>query len=106
MTTSSLGATYAPERDWTAEPASPLADPLLSLTQHGPSSFRTNDLDRFARWIGQFAFVRAPGRSPHEYGRFVRSRQLIVAYHSTTLLIQGQHVDATVRLLSTQAGDE
>lgn len=100
-------ATYDARADWTAESANPWTDPLLILIPRGPVSFTASDLDRFTRWIAQFGYRRDPGRSPSEYGRFVRHRQLIVAYANTgTLLVQGAYVDATVRLLSTQASEE
>jgi hypothetical protein len=106
MSTPLSGATYAPELDWTAEPQTPAADPLLSLTSYGPSSFTASNLDRFAVWIESAGFQRQPGRSPSEYGRFVRGRQLIVAYFSRTLLVQGQNVDQTRALLGRLAGVE
>lgn len=97
-------ASYDARLDWTAEQPAPRTDPLLSLSAYGPSSFVASDLDRFARWIAHFGFVRMPGRSSHEYARFARHRQLIVAYHSRTLLIQGAYADATHRLLAELAG--
>lgn len=99
----SQSAFYDPRADWTHTPAAPPPDPLLRLTPAGPASFTVNDLDRLIRWLESAGFHQEPARSPSEYRRLARGRQLVVIYHSMTALVQGQRVDET-RALLAQAG--
>lgn len=93
------GASYDAQSDWTHTPSVPEIDPCLWLTSVGRVSFQASDLEHFAAWIQCAGWRRESSRSSAEFARFVRGRQLIVAYHTQTLLIQGQHVDATLELL-------
>lgn len=93
------GAAYDPGADWTAAPAAPPPDPNLRLLPRGTGvSFDVNDPELLSRWLQSAGWRALPGRSPSEYARMMRGRQLIVLY-ARSALIQGCCTAETLALL-------
>jgi hypothetical protein len=89
---------HTPDRPTTAPP------PAQVQRRRSPVSFAATDVELLAAWLRGQGWRAAPGRSPSEHSRMLRGRQLVVIYHSGSVLVQVGQVEQSLALLAELVG--
>lgn len=71
----------------------------LALRRRSPSSFDCWNIPALAEWLEAHGLDPRPGRISSEYGRYCRGGQLVVLYHSGSVVVQGTETERSVALL-------
>lgn len=74
---------------------------LSALTQRTPHSFTTADPTTIATWLRTAGFRDLTVRSAYELARLQLGGELVIVYHSGSLVCQGAAADRAVQRLAT-----
>lgn len=80
-----------------------MATLTLALTQRTPHSFSTGDPAGLADWLRSEHFRDLKPRSAHELARLQLGGELVIVYHSGSIVCQGAAADRAVARLAVEA---